>query len=208
VRDAWRVCVVAALAIVSCQRSDSAAGDRLGAVDSVTVNRPTTSTSGAHAGSPCGVDARTRLTGDALGDLRIGGSIDELRRRCRVVRDTVVRGAEGMPERRMIVDLGRDSVVAVIDSNRVWRVQVQSSTFRTADSLGVGSQLRGLRRTGARLLTGEGAYFVTLPSHCGLSFRLRGVEFGRLRTLAQVPDSATVGEVLVVGCRGDPRPNE
>jgi hypothetical protein len=105
-----------------------------------------------------------------------------------------------MQERRLVVDLDRDSVVAVIDSSRVWRIHVRTPAFRTADSLGVGTPVSALRRPGARLLTGEGAYYVTLPTQCGLSFHLQGVEFGRVTSLSQVPASATVDEVLVIGC--------
>jgi hypothetical protein len=72
--------------------------------------------------------------------------------------------------------------------------------IRTADSVGVGTPGRALRRPGARVLAGEGAMFVTLPTHCGLSFRLRGVRFGRLSSPAQIPDTAGVDEVLAIGC--------
>jgi hypothetical protein len=155
------------------------------------------------AKATCGIDERTVLTGDGIGDLRVGVPVERVMRTCRIVRDAVVQDTEGMPERRLVADLGRDSVTAVVGSNRVWRVHVRSPAFRTADSLGVGTPATALRRPGAKVLTGEGAHFVTLPSHCGLSFRLRGVEFGRVRTPAEIPAGATVGEVLVVGCRRD-----
>jgi hypothetical protein len=188
-------CAIALLA-QACEGRDSAsAGD----------------TSPAHAGATsaataptCGVDASTTLTGDGIGALRVGTPVDEIARACRVLRDTTALGAEGMTERRIVVDLGRDSVSAVVDSARVWRVHVRTPAFRTADSLGVGTPGRALRRPGAQVLTGEGAHFIRLPSHCGLSFRLRGVEFGRVSSPAQVPDTAVVDEVLAVGCSGPP----
>ena len=191
--------VAALLVCGSCQRGDSDSADTSRGADTATVRAG--STTGTVSGATCGVDARATLTGDGIGELRVGESIDQVARGCRIVRDTIVRGAEGMRERQLLVDLGRDSVMVVVDSNRVWRLHVRSPDFRTTDSIGVSSPASSLRRPGARLLTGEGAYFVTLPSHCGLSFRLSGVEFGRLRTVEQIPNSATVSEVLVVGCR-------
>ncbi len=178
------VCAIALLA-QGCEGRDSApAGDP----------------SPTRVGATCGVDASTTLTGDGIGALRVGAPVEEVARACHVLRDATVPGPEGMPERRIVVDLGRDSVSAVVESGRVWRVHVRIPTFRTADSLGVGTPGRALRRSGAQVLTGEGAHFVRLPSHCGLSFRLRGVEFGRVSTPARIPDSAVVDEVLAVGC--------
>jgi hypothetical protein len=189
--------VVAACLLTACRQGDSGSSDTLRSGDTASTARsatsPTTTT--------CGVDERTVLTGDGIGDLRVGAPVEGVMRSCRVVRDTVVQGAEGMPERRLVVDLARDSVTVVVDSNHVWRVHVRSPAYRTADSLGVGTPAMALRRPGAKVLAGEGAHFVTLPSHCGLSFRLRDVEFGRVRIPAEIPDGATVGEVLVVGCR-------
>jgi hypothetical protein len=189
--------VVAACLLAACRRGDSGSSDTLRTGDTAGSGRSATSP----ATTACGVGERTVVTGDGIGDLRVGAPVEGVTRTCRVVHDTVVQGAEGMPERRLVVDLGRDSVTVVVDSNRVWRVHVRSPAFRTADSLGVGTPATALRRPGARVLAGEGAHFVTLPSHCGLSFRLRGVEFGRVRIPAEIPDGATVGEVLVVGCR-------
>ena len=140
------------------------------------------------------------LTGDGIGDLRVGTPVDDVTQRCRVLRDTLVPGPEGATEREIRVDLGRDTVRAVVTDGRIWRLHVQSPAFRTADSLGVGTPATALRRPGARVLTGEGGVYVALPSHCGLSFRLEGVPPGRVRTPTQIPESTRIGEVLAVGC--------
>ena len=168
---------------------------------------PADTTSGAADSAPvaprissCGVEATTVLTGEGVGDLRVGERVHELARRCRVVRDTTVRGQEGQMERALVVDLGHDTIRAVVQDDRVWRLHVRSASIRAADSLGVGTPGRALRRSGAKVLMGEGAVFVTLPTHCGLSFRLRGVEFGRVASAAQIPDGASVDEVLAFGC--------
>jgi hypothetical protein len=186
------VCAVALLA-QACEGRESASADD-------TSPARTGATSAATAAT-CGVDTRMTLTGDGIGALRVGTQVENVARACRVTRDATGPGPEGTTERRIVVDLGRDSVSAVVDSGRVWRVHVRTPAFRTADSLGVGTPGRALRRSGAQVLAGEGKYFVRLPSHCGLSFRLRGVEFGRVATPAQIPDTAAVDEVLAVGCR-------
>ena len=189
----------AAFGVSACQRSDSASDrDSVANHDSAPATRDGATTVAATA--TCGVDARTPLTGDGIGDLRVGMPVEAVSRGCRVLRDTTALGAEGMQERRILVDLGRDSVVAVVDSNRVWRLHVSSPAFRTSDSLGVGTPASALRRAGARVLTGEGKVFVTLPSHCGLSFRLRGVQAGRVSSVSQLPPGAVVDEVLAIGC--------
>lgn len=185
------VCVVAVVAH-ACSRGDS---DPAGDATARRLDTPS-----AAASPTCGVDAITVLTGDGIGALRVGASVDDVARACRIIRDTTALGAEGMTERQIVVRLGRDSASAVVDSARVRRVHVRTAAFRTADSLGVGTPGRALRRPGAQVLTGEGAHFITLPSHCGLSFRLRGVEFGRVSSPGQIPDTAGVDEVLAVGC--------
>ena len=190
------VCAVA-LAAQACGGRDSAPADD--------TSPPRTGATAAVATVTCGMDASASVTGDGIGALRVGATVEDVARQCRVVRDATAPGPEGMPERRIVVDLGRDSVSAVVDSGRVWRLHVRTPAFRTADSLGVGTPGPTLRRPGAQVLTGEGAVFVTLPSHCGLSFRLRGVEFGRVTRPAQIPDTAVVEEVLAFGCSGGRR---
>jgi hypothetical protein len=150
----------------------------------------------------CNVETGTVLTGDGLGALRVGASVEDVARQCRVARDTMVPGAEGTTEREVSVDLGRDTVRAVITGGRVWRLHIRGPAFRTADSIGVGTPATALRRPGARVLAGEGSVYVTLPSHCGLSFRLEGVAPGQVRSPAQIPEATRIGEVLAFGCEG------
>jgi hypothetical protein len=181
----------------ACQRRDAAPeGDtaraRPGAPPSAT-------------GPTCGVDARAALTGDGIGSLRVGTTVEDIARICRILRDTIGLGTEGQQERTILVDLSRDSVAAVVSAGRVWRVHVQSPAFRTADSLGVGTPVEAFRHRRPEILTGEGNVYLRLPSHCGLSFRLRDVVAGRASSLGQLPDSAVVDEVLAVGCTSQGR---
>jgi hypothetical protein len=195
-----RCALVGATAVLlhACQRNDTASGsDTAPARTGTTAEAPAVTP--AAAAATC-VDARTVLTGDGIGDLRIGAPVEAVARTCRILSDTTATGVEGLEERTIVVDFGRDSVTAVVNKGRIWRVHVRSPSFRTTDSLGVGTPASALRRPGARVLTGEGKLFVTLPSHCGLSFRLRGVEFGRVTSVSQIPARAVVDEVLAIGC--------
>jgi hypothetical protein len=188
--------VLFAACLQACDRGGSTSGEDTSPARTAPTTAITTPT--------CAVGAHTSLTGEGIGALRVGATVDEVGGACRILRDTTALGAEAMPERTILVDLGRDSVLAVIVADHVWRVHVRNPRFRTADSLGVGTPASALRRPAAQVLAGEGAVFVRLPSHCGLSFRLRGARLGRVSTPAQIPDSAVVDEVLAVGCSARP----
>jgi hypothetical protein len=148
---------------------------------------------------PCGEDHT--LSGAGVGDFRVGATVEDVRARCDVVLDTLLQaGAEGMPEQRLAVTIGADTVQATIVSGRVWRIEVRSPRFRTRDSLGVGSTVADLKKQPLEYLGfGEGGPFVALPAHCGMSFSLAGVP-GTPRTIDRVPPEARVDLVLLLGC--------
>jgi len=155
--------------------------------------------------SNCGLGREPLLTGNGIGDLRIGATAEHVHKQCDVISDTTLQfGAEGMPERRIAVRLGPDTVEGTVVSDKVWRLEVLSPRFRTEDSLGVGSTAGQIRQQAVQYLGyGEGGPFVSLPKHCGLSFELAGVK-GFARSWNQVPNTATVRKVLVLGCRNPP----
>ncbi|HEV2017809.1 MAG TPA: hypothetical protein VGQ98_05805 [Gemmatimonadaceae bacterium] len=149
---------------------------------------------------------------EGIGQLRIGATVESVRQRCRIVRDTTVQDAEGMPQRKVAVELSRDTVEAEIVSGRVWRIVVWSPRLRTVDSLGVGTDIvRLLRLKNPRGMAGEGAFFIASPEHCGMSFRLALAGDARYRGdldkvgLARLPASTVVSEVLVFGCHLGPQ---
>jgi hypothetical protein len=155
--------------------------------------------------SACGSEV---ITDEGIGQLRIGATVESVRQKCNVVRDTTAPGAEGMPARKLRVALSRDTVEAEIVDGRVWRIAVHSPRLRTADSLGVGTTLaRLLQLRNPRGMTGEGKFFVASPEHCGMSFRLANAGPGARRGdldsagLERLPKSAVVSEVLIFGCR-------
>ena len=149
-----------------------------------------------------------RLTGDSIGLVSIGASRADLARAGSVVRDTMELGDETMPESVAVVVVGGDAVRAILDSGRVYRIDVATNRVRTNDSLGVGTTLgRLLREPGVHAFTGEGAVYVQVPRHCGLSFRLADAgELGDApdsvgpTQLRQLPPATPVSSVLVVGC--------
>jgi hypothetical protein len=153
------------------------------------------------------------ITGDSVGSVRVGESVDSLKSRCTILRDTTQQGLEGMMERRILVDFQPDTLEAEIVDGKVWRLDVKSPAFRTADSLGVGTPLSGLLHlAGARGLVGEGVLAVVSPERCGLSFMLSGgIPARRVRSwdrnaLSTLPASTKVREILVFGCRAANRP--
>jgi hypothetical protein len=141
------------------------------------------------------------LTGTGVGDFRVGLSVDDVRAKCEVLFDTTLQfGNEGQPERRLGVRVGTDTLQATIENGRVWRIEVRSPTFKTSDSVGVGSTVRELAKQPVDFFGyGEGGPFVGLSNHCGLSLQLAGVP-PVARSLKQVPRGAKVDLILIIGC--------
>lgn len=109
-------------------------------------------------------------------------------------------GAEGMPERRVAVLLGGDTVEATIEGGKVWRIEVRTPRIRTRDSIGVGSTVALLRGQPLEFLGyGEGGPFIRIARLCGLSLELTGVR-RFARRLGDLPPTASVKRILVVGC--------
>jgi hypothetical protein len=148
----------------------------------------------------CGFGATTVLTGEGVGELRVGRTVAEIREACAVLADsTNPQGPEGMPHRLLLVEAGPDVLVAEIQDDRVFRVSVDTPRFRTADGLGVATTVAELLDLpGVRTASGEGRLFALSPSHCGLSFAL-GVDRGGTE-LDDLPVTAEVERVLAVGC--------
>jgi hypothetical protein len=164
----------------------------------------------AAAASPaldCGVTATTRVTENAIGALAIGEPVSEIVGACEVMRDTVEIRQEGQPARILTVNLLRDTVEAEVSEDRIWRIALDGPAFQTADSLGVGTPLaRLLRHESVHGMPGEDGFYVRIPAHCGLSFRVEEEGKGftapnwTAEMLATLPPAAQVDRVLVVGC--------
>jgi hypothetical protein len=119
------------------------------------------SDSSTFATSSCGDGV---LGGEGIGELRLGTTVETVRQKCNVLRDTTAMGAEGMPARKLTVALSRDTVEAEIVNGRVWRIAVGSPRLRTADGLGVGTSIDRLRQLKSpRLMTGEVSSLLLRP---------------------------------------------
>ena len=150
---------------------------------------------------------------EGIGELRIWATVESVRQKCNVLRDTTAMGGEGMPARKLTVALSGDTVEVEIVNDRVWRIAVDSPKLSTPDGLGVGTSIERLRQLRSpRLMTGEGQLFVASPDHCGMSFRLSNTGPNALRGnldqagLSRLPASAVVSEVLIFGCHLTPPP--
>jgi hypothetical protein len=127
------------------------------------------------------------------------------------VLDTTQIAAEGMPSRTLRIALTSDTVIAEIVAGKVWRISVASPHLRTRDSLAVGvPAARLLTLDDPRGMMGEGRFFIASPDHCGLSFELTDMvkriprgRIGRAELIAGLPKTATVRNILIIGCPND-----
>lgn len=212
--------VFAALAIaalVGCQTrstedratntADTASNATSTSDTTASAKTPGTAGSTAVASATHACDAKT-ITADGVGPIRIGANVDSVKKICTVRRDTTQLGGEGMMERRVTISIPPGELDAEIVDGRVWRLDIRSPAFRTADSLGVGSTLAELlTQQDPKPAAGEGIVVVMLRDHCGMSFVLSGgFKSGVFRKwtaeeLRKLPSSTEVERVLVFGCR-------
>jgi len=156
----------------------------------------------------CGVSGDVLLTDDGIGDLKVGRTVDEISRVCEIVSDTTERGTEGMDEHIVVVRIGGEVVTGLVDDNKIQRIQVSTSRFRTRDSLGVDTPLAKIAtQRGAKFLPGEDGLYGFTGEHCAMSFRFSiplRPPTGRdwtVATIAAAHGEATVDKVLITKCR-------
>jgi hypothetical protein len=163
--------------------------------------------SGPVASLTCGVSRATRLTDAGIGELKPGRPVAEVKRLCNVTSDSRQRGAEGQPERVVVVEIGPEVIPAVVVDDKIWRIAVTTSRFITTDSLGVDTPLtRIAHMRGAQFAPGEDGVYGFVAAHCALSFRfslpLRPPAGGEWTVAAIDRDhgDAVVDRVLVRKC--------
>jgi hypothetical protein len=125
---------------------------------------------------------------------------------CRVIRDEDEMN-EGSPERVLTVMIGDDPIRVTVESGLVSRIVLRSPRFETRDGLRIGTTLSRLTaRGGVHLFEGQDGLYVTLASHCGLSFRF-GIPSretpGKQWTVAHVVQrhgAAVADRILVTRC--------
>ena len=208
---------LAAVAIAAgCSRSDSNATSRPGdttvaqpaVVQEPTVQPPAPSAdTSMPAALDCGVKGKPILTGAGIGDLKKGKKVAEVKSVCRVDSDSKQPGPEGSTERVLIVPFGPETVRAVINDDKVFRIVVSSPYFKTVDGLGVDTPLRKLAgMRGAQFFPGEDGVYGFVADHCGISFRfsvpMRPPKGGQwtVEAINRAHGDAAVDRVLLTGC--------
>jgi hypothetical protein len=148
------------------------------------------------------------LTSLGIGNLQVGRTIDVVKRTCRVIRDNAEMD-EGSPERVVTVVIGKDPIRVSVLDGLVWQLDFTSPRFQTRDGLHIGTSLsRMVARGEVHLVEGQDGLYVTLASHCGLSFRysIPSRETpGKAWSLAHVVQrhgSAAADRILVTRCTG------
>lgn len=168
---------------------------------------------GEHASRPaglpdCGTIVGATVTDFAVASVSIGQNADSLKRACSSVRDTIIEDGEAIARRHLFVAVAHDTLDVTVDSGRVANITVHSAELWTRDSLAVGDPIDRLLDAGAATATeGEDAVYVTISSHCGMSFLLDYAipEAAHRRTwsakdLRTLPSGVRVREINVFGC--------
>jgi len=207
-RNVLAVAILALTGAATCTDADRSGAD----TDQLPRSEPAPS---AEATDPspdrsCLDASGPQLTGESAGRVRIGMTKANLQEQCTVIADTAL-AQEGQVQPALLVEVGRDTVLAEVADAQVWRIRVRSAGLRTEDSVGVGTPARQLLAArGASVAWGEGNHVLLTPAHCGLSFLLAGLpRRGRPWTapeIAAMPDSVRVGQVLVIGSCHTPNP--
>jgi hypothetical protein len=173
--------------------------------DSVLIS-PVDTTSGA--AKDCGVRGTAILTEKGIGELQQGRPVADVAARCEVLSDSQQQGTEGQMERVLVLRVAGETLRAIVTNDRIFRIEVNTPRFHTADSLGVDTPLRRIASMrGAQFAPGEDGVYGFSPEHCGLSFRFslpwRPPAGGQwtAQAIAERHGDAAVNRVIVIECR-------
>lgn len=200
-----KVLLLLGLMTLACRKVDNTVPDSIAAADSPIAVADT-----AAAGTPktCGVTGTPVLEEDGIGELKQGRPVSEVAALCDVISDAEQQGQEGTMERVLVVNLAGESIRSVVQDDRIFRIEVNTPRFRTADSLGVDTPLsRIASMRGAQFAPGEDGVYGFSPDHCGLSFRFslpwRPPAGGQwtAKQIEQEHGTAAVNRVIVIPCR-------
>ncbi len=156
----------------------------------------------------CGISGLAVLTDNGIGDLKVGLRVADIRERCEIVSDSQQQDSEGGKERVLIVQTGAETTRAIINDERIWRIEVTSPGLITDDSLGVDTPLHRIAiKRGARFVPGEDGVYGFIANHCAMSFRfsipLRPPRGGDWTAAAidKAHGDATVDRILITKCQ-------
>jgi hypothetical protein len=204
-----KISALALIAItVGCSRSDDTSR-RIDTIVTPPVAAPATPAAvpKPSASLDCGVKGKPVITGDGIGELKKGRKVAEVKAACGIESDSQQPRPEGSTQRVLVVRVAGESVRAVVTDDKIWRIEISSPLYRTADALGIDTPLRKLARMrGAQFFPGEDGVYGFVADHCGISFRfsipMRPPKGGQWTTDAidKAHGDAAVDRVLVTGC--------
>jgi hypothetical protein len=191
------------LLIAGCTKSDDT-----GRRSDTTVAPPVSVSHDTVTVPTCGITGNPVLTDNGIGDLKQGMTVAAVRLKCEVVSDSEQQGSEGMKERVLVVRVGGETVQAIVNDDKIWRIQVSSPALTTSDSLGVDTPLHRIAAMrGARFFPGEDGVYGFVANHCAMSFRFsvplrppRGGDWTAARIDSAHGDAA-VNRVLITKCQ-------
>lgn len=148
-----------------------------------------------------------QFTDNSVGPVRVGDPRESVRSRCIVLNDSTAQQGEGGVRGKVVVGVNGSPLEVEIADDRVYRLAVSDTLFRTMDGLGPGTAVtRLLDLPGALVLEGEHDLSIVVNAHCGLYFRIAKPttppENGRWTDIVRaMPAGTAVEHVVVHGCR-------
>ena len=198
------VALAAIVIAAGCRRTENA--DRRG--DTTVAPPVSVDTISRSEALDCGITGTAVISDEAVGELKVGRSVEDIRALCDILTDAQELGSEGMQERVVVVRIAGEPVRAVIRNNKVWRVEITSPRIKTVDSLGVDTPLHAIAtKPGAEFHPGEDGVYGFVAVHCALSFRF-SIPLRPPRGSGWTPEAidkahgdAAVDKVLLTQCR-------
>lgn len=148
-----------------------------------------------------------QFTDNSVGPVRVGDPRESVRTRCIVLSDSTAQEGDGRMRGKILVGVNGSPLEVEIADDRVYRLAIADTLFRTMDGLGPGTAVtRLLDLPGALVLEGAHDLSIVVDAHCGLYFRISKPatipENSRWTDIVRaMPAGTAVERVVVHGCR-------